>query len=183
MDKQITHNSRLSTELGKKIAIIRLIFGAVWAIDAFFKFDPTVYNNILSLIKDAGSGQPSWLSPWFNFWYGVVGFNQSAAGTALIVIESLIALLLLLGVARRLTYVAASVFCFLIWSVGEGFGGPYGPGSTDIGASVIYIFVFALLFIIDGVLPPTWSLDAIIATHISWWSKIAGPTTSPKRID
>lgn len=33
----------------------------------------------------------------------------------------------------------------VIWSTAEGFGGPYQAGSTDIGAAIIYVLVFACL--------------------------------------
>ena len=37
------------------------------------------------------------------------------------------------------------VFGLLIWGVGEGFGGPYMSGATDIGSAIIYSVVFAAL--------------------------------------
>jgi hypothetical protein len=35
----------------------------------------------------------------------------------------------------------------IIWSTAEGFGGPYQPGTTDIGTSIMYTFIFASLFL------------------------------------
>ena len=57
-------------------------------------------------------------------------------------VEALIAAALILGFARKITYVSAAGFSFLIWSTAEGFGGPYTAGSTDVGASIIYVVVF-----------------------------------------
>jgi hypothetical protein len=39
---------------------------------------------------------------------------------------------LLLGVARRAGYAVGIVYSLLVWGVGEGFGGPYTSGATDI---------------------------------------------------
>lgn len=39
-------------------------------------------------------------------------------------------------------YVSGAVLSLMIWSIDEGFGGPYGPGATDIGAATMYVFLF-----------------------------------------
>jgi thiosulfate dehydrogenase [quinone] large subunit len=123
--------------------------------------------------KDAG--EPSWLNPFFNASYRIIGHNPTLFAIIILVIEVLIALSLLLGIARRLNYALAIPFCFLIWGVGEAFGGPYVPGSTDINAGFIYVMVFISLYILDGLSPPSWSLDNIISKRYSWWKKIANP--------
>lgn len=42
------------------------------------------------------------------------------------------------------------MYALFVWAVGEGFGGPYALGiSTDVGAALIYAFVFASLFVLD----------------------------------
>ena len=58
----------------------------------------------------------------------------------------------------------------LVWTVGEGFGGPYVSGSTDVGTGIIYTLLFLVLF----VSAPTadaehLSLDrALVARHPRW---------------
>jgi nitrite reductase (NO-forming) len=64
------------------------------------------------------------------------------------VIETLIALALIAGFARKTAYAvdpAAIVFSLLIWATAEGFGGPYTSGASDIGTAIIYPVVFAAL--------------------------------------
>jgi uncharacterized membrane protein YphA (DoxX/SURF4 family) len=56
--------------------------------------------------------------------------------------ETLIAIAVLAGFARKITYIAAAAFSVLIWAVAEGFGGPYTPGASDVGTAVIYAVVF-----------------------------------------
>ncbi|PSN88978.1 hypothetical protein B9Q00_03185 [Candidatus Marsarchaeota G1 archaeon OSP_C] len=48
-------------------------------------------------------------------------------------LKVVLAISLILGLARKLAYIGGMAFSLLIWSVPEGFGGPYGPSSTDIG--------------------------------------------------
>jgi hypothetical protein len=57
---------------------------------------------------------------------------------------------------------------FLIWGVGEGFGGPYVSGSTDVGGGVIYVFVFALLYFSDGIIKPNYALDTRFSMRYEW---------------
>ena len=61
------------------------------------------------------------------------------------VVETLIALALIAGFARKITYSAAIVFSLLIWATAEGFGGPYTSGASDVGTAIIYAVVFAAL--------------------------------------
>jgi uncharacterized membrane protein YphA (DoxX/SURF4 family) len=90
------------------------------------------------------------------------------------VVETLIALALIFGFARKFTYISAAVFSFLMWGIAEGFGGPYTSGSTDIGTSVIYIMVFLGLLALNAYTGPArYSIDYYLEQHISWWWKVA----------
>jgi thiosulfate dehydrogenase (quinone) large subunit len=63
--------------------------------------------------------------------------------------------------------------CFL-WSVPEGYGGPYGPGSSDIGTGILYAIVAFMLLIINATFGPSrYSLDFLIERKWRWWKKIA----------
>jgi len=171
---KIKMTSRLDiAKLSKHIAAIRIGFGVIWIIDAAFKFESVFYRGLLQYVKSKDSGEPKWLNPWFHTWYSIIGSNQHLFAVILIVAESLVAVSLLFGLARRSSYLLGGVMAFLIWGVGEAFGGPYVSGSTDVGAGIIYCFVFAMLFVADGVIQPSWALDNILSKKISWWSKIA----------
>jgi nitrite reductase (NO-forming) len=160
--------------LARHVAILRIIFGCIWLIDAIFKWQPTFRDNFLSQIQGAAQGQPSWLHWWFSFWIGFIAHNPHFYATLVAVIESLIALALLIGLARRITYLGAAVFSIVIWSVAEGFGGPYSSASTDVGAALIYAVVFFALYGLDRLAsPPRWSVDNYIVRKLPWWAIIA----------
>jgi thiosulfate dehydrogenase [quinone] large subunit len=171
----IYNKSKLS--LSKRIASLRILFGLVWVVDAIFKFEPAFYkgNSLSYFVLAKDSGEPSWLNPWFHFWFRIFGAHPELFAIVILVIESLIALSLVLGIARRLNYALSVPFCFLIWGIGEAFGGPYVAGTTDINAGFIYLIVFLLLYAFDGLAKPSWSLDPWLSAHIKWWSKIANP--------
>ena len=90
------------------------------------------------------------------------------------VIEPLIAVALIIGFARKLTYLSAIAFSLLIWGTAEGFGGPYTSGASDIGTAIIYAVVFAGLLMLSyygG--PARYSADYYLEKKISWWWRIA----------
>ena len=92
------------------------------------------------------------------------------------VTETLIALAVLVGFARKLSYTAALVFSLLIWSTAEGFGGPYAGASADVdtGAGLIYALVFASLLAFAYYLGTSrYSVDYYLEQRISWWQWVA----------
>ncbi len=87
--------------------------------------------------------------------------------------ESLLAVALISGFARKSVYIVGVCYSLLIWAVGEGFGAPYQSGSTDVGAAIIYTFVFVALLLMDRQGANDHSLDALLETRISWWHRVA----------
>src|ERR1700756_308910 len=113
-----------SAYLSKHVATLRIIFGLMWAINAAFKWQSAFKNSFLDQITAAAEGQPSWLHGWFHFWIQLLAHNPQLFAAIVTVVETLIALALIFGVARRATYLAAAAFSLLIWAIPEGFGGP-----------------------------------------------------------
>jgi nitrite reductase (NO-forming) len=155
---------------------VRLIFGVIWGIDAYLKWLPGYRHSYIANLKTAANGQPSFLYGWFHLWITL----QSSAPTLFAILtglmESTLALVLLLGVARRVGYTVGAVYALLVWAVGEGFGGPYMSGSTDIGTGIIYTMMFVTLLVFA---PPArrerLSLDRFLERRLRWWRFIAEP--------
>lgn len=165
-----------SSALSKHVATVRIAFGLVWAVDAAFKWQPTFRDGFLDLIKSAADGQPAWLHGWFNFWITLLSHNPHLFAALIAVIETLIALALVFGFARRATYLSAAIFSLLIWAVAEGFGGPYSKASTDIGTGIIYALVFFSLYGLDRLAQrSSWSVDSRLVRRFPWWAKLANP--------
>jgi uncharacterized membrane protein YphA (DoxX/SURF4 family) len=153
-------------------SFIRIILGVVWLIDGSLKFQPGFVDSFSGLIKSAG--QPGWLQPWFNFWYNVTVGNAAPFVYGIGILEIALGVALVLGVVRKLAYVGGLVLSLLIWAVPEGFGGPYGPGSTDIGTGVVYSFVFLSLIIINAMSGTSkYSLDYLIERKFPSWKRVA----------
>jgi hypothetical protein len=75
----------------------------------------------------------------------------------------------------------------MIWSIVEGFGGPYGPGSTDVGAAIMYAFIFVAIIIVERSSNYNrYSLDVLIERKVKGWKHLAefyDETSSSKRTD
>jgi thiosulfate dehydrogenase [quinone] large subunit len=169
-------DSRRDARLPRQVAILRMVFGVIWAIDALFKWRPTFLHTYLAQVEAAQHGQPVWLLPLFRGAETVIRLDPYAFALATAIIESLTALGLILGLARRLGYLVGAGFGVLVWIFAEGFGGPYTAGSTDIGAGIIYAVVFLALYGLDrAVGPGPWAVDTWIARRRRGWMRVAEP--------
>jgi uncharacterized membrane protein YphA (DoxX/SURF4 family) len=155
---------------------VRLLFGVIWAIDAYLKWLPGYRHSYISNLKQTAQGQPSWLHWWFHFWISLQSGAPSLFATLTGLMETALALVLLLGIARRLGYIIGAVYALLVWAVGEGFGGPYMSGSTDVGTGIIYTMLFITLLVFA---PPArrerLSLDRVLTPRWRWWRWVAEP--------
>jgi uncharacterized membrane protein YphA (DoxX/SURF4 family) len=144
------------------IAFLRILFGVVWGIDAWFKFQPDFINNFTTYLTT--DGQPGWVSGWINFWINVVKVDPHVFAHLVAFGELAIAIALILGAFSNLTAVGGILLSIVIWTTAEGFGGPYVAGSTDIGAAIIYVLVFVGLFL--AMAGMTFGLDRFITPKL-----------------
>lgn len=152
----------------------RIVFGLMWLIDGLMKFTFLQPSDIVDMVKTAGQGQPGWLQPWFNFWLSSVTSSPTAVYYSIGGIEILLGLVLIAGFLRKPVYIVGILWSLIIWAIPEGFGGPYGPGSTDTGTAVIYAFVFVLMIIAErGAKYGNHSLDAIIIRRWNKWKRLS----------
>src|SRR6266566_8433702 len=157
-------------------AILRIVLGVAWTANAALKWFPAFGAAFLPMLAGASQDQPGFLKPWFNLVTAVASDGRApflALGTA--AMETYLAVALLTGFARKVTYVVGAVYTALIWATAEGFGGPYVPGaSTDVGAAIIYTLLFLTLLINDaGVGFSRLSLDSILERRLPGWRRVA----------
>ena len=153
---------------------LRISFGVIWLVDATLKWLPGFRASYMDAIMGTTQGQPGWIRPWFDFWIRLQHPDAGFFAYFVAAVETLIALALIFGFARKLTYIAAATFSFLIWATAEAFGGPYITGAADIGTGIIYTVVFlALLALSYYAGPARFSVDFYLEKRISWWWKLA----------
>jgi len=152
---------------------IRTAFGLIWAMDAYLKWQPVFFDNYLSYITDIAKGQPQLLLPWFNMWISLISLNPNLFAWLTRLIETAIAVGLLFGLGRKWLYVLGGVFALLIWSIPQGFGGPYAPGATDVDSGLLYFLVFGALIVMDYVLGRSpYSVDFYLEKRFPVWRKV-----------
>jgi uncharacterized membrane protein YphA (DoxX/SURF4 family) len=143
----------------------------------------SVYRHtFLSQLQGAAQGQPAWLHGWFHAWISVQSHAPSLFADLTGVAETSLALVLALGVARRAGYLFGMVYSLLVWSVGEGFGGPYVSGSTDVGTGIILAILFAALYVsAPSAAREPLSLDRTLVARWTWWRVVAEPHATDRR--
>jgi uncharacterized membrane protein YphA (DoxX/SURF4 family) len=132
------------------MGILRIVFGLVWAVDAWFKWQPDFIRNFESYLTGAVEGQPPAVHAWVDFWVRVINVNPHVFAYLVAIGETAVAIGLIFGLLSNLTTIVGILLSVVIWSTAEGFGGPYTAGSTDIGAAIIYVLVFAALFLANA---------------------------------
>ncbi|WNI16521.1 DoxX family protein [Actinacidiphila sp. ITFR-21] len=141
-------------------AAVRIGFGLIWAIDASFKWLPGFIHG-QTLGDELGKGETVHtpvLHQWLQMWHSIGTSAPTAFAVGTAVIETLIALGLVLGVFSRAVFIGSAVFSLGIWSSAEAFHLPWTKdGITDLGPSVAYIFASLALYFAAST--AVWSLD------------------------
>ncbi len=163
---------------------MRVAFGFVWLVDGLLKLQPGTADAFVQTMQGMVASQPTWLTPWFSFWSGMITQNPNMFVSMIVTCEILLGLTLIFGFMRKIVYGMGALYGLSLWAIPEGFGGPYGPGSTDIGTAIIYVFVFvALMVIASSQGPDKNSLDHWLEKHLGWWAKLAefgwAPVSAP----
>lgn len=156
------------------LTFVRVFFGLIWAINAWFKWQPAFLQNFTGYLSDAAQGQPPAVLAWINFWQGIVQVNPTIFAVVVALSETALAISLIFGLFSNVGYVGGILLVLMIWSGPEGFGGPYGPGATDLGAGIIYVPVFAALFLASAGL--YGGVDRWLTPRLGRWGFLAsGP--------
>jgi thiosulfate dehydrogenase [quinone] large subunit len=130
---------------GRTLTGVRVLFGVIWGVAAYKKWQPAFLDHLERYFSAAAAGQPGWLAPWFVFWVRLVSVAPHSWAVLTAVTETGLAVLFILGLARQVAYLLCAGLRMGTCITAEGFGGPYGPRSTDIDSSLLYAVVAAAL--------------------------------------
>ncbi|MGH8234994.1 MAG: multicopper oxidase domain-containing protein [Rhodanobacteraceae bacterium] len=155
---------------------LRVAFGLIWVANAAFTWTSGFAVHYVGYLHNAAQGQPAWSAWWFNAWIALVTPHADLFVWLTRIIETALALALVLGFARKTVYVLGALFSLLVWSTAEGFGGPYTVGATNMGSGIVYVLVFIALIVINSRSGPSpYSVDYYIERvwpgwrHVSEW--------------
>ncbi|CAM5786934.1 multicopper oxidase domain-containing protein [Castellaniella caeni] len=151
-------------------AALRVAFGIVWVVNAAFTWTNQFAVHYVGYLHNAAQGQPAWSAFWFNAWIALVTPNAGLFVWLTRLVETALALALVLGLARKTVYVLGALFSLLVWSTAEGFGGPYAVGATNMGIGIGYVLIFIALIVINYRFGPSpYSLDYYLQRRWGGW--------------
>ena len=131
----------------------RVLFGLLWAFDAFWKWHPYFLHRADSYLVQSQQGQPAWIVSYIQFFIDIIHIvGPFVFGLFATSIESVIALSLLFKKGLDFILPIGFVYSLGLWTTAEGWGGPYAPGFTgnrgDIwGTAIIYCYIFLYLMV------------------------------------
>jgi thiosulfate dehydrogenase (quinone) large subunit len=158
-------------------AIVRILFGIVWSIDAVFKWLPGFIGG-QTLGHELGKSaeiQIPVVHGWLQLW-NIVGLaDPHAFAVGIAIVESVLALLVLTGAFSNVAFLGTALLSAGIWSGAEGFHLPWGSdGQTDLGPSVGYIIAsLALFYAVAG---SRWSIDVWLRPRLGRAGWLASPS-------
>jgi uncharacterized membrane protein YphA (DoxX/SURF4 family) len=156
------------------IGVLRIVFGIVWAVDASFKWAPDFITGFSGTLTGALDGQPEWVQAWIKLWANIVDIDPHVFAHLVAAAETALGLALILGVLSNLSYIGGTLLALVIWTTAEGFGDVFKKESMDVGAAIIYVIVFAGLFLSQAGL--ALGVDRWLTPRLGRWGWIAsGP--------
>lgn len=155
----------------KGIGVLRIVFGLLWGIDAWFKWQPEFINRFANYLTGTLEGQSHAVQAWINFWINFINVDPHNFAHFVAVAESGVAIGLILGVFSNLTNASGVLLTLAIWSTTKSFGRPYVPGSADIVTTFILVVVFVGLFLANTGL--VLGLDRWLTPLLGRWGFIA----------
>ncbi len=161
-------------------AVVRILFGALWACDASLKWQPGFIHG--QTLHDELGKVSQVNTPVIHQWLALTNMigmaNPPVTVVVIAIIETLAALALIFGVLSNATFIGSAILSFGIWSGAEAFHLPFHPGMTDLGPSVGYIFAsLALFFAAAG---STWSVDSWLRPRLGAFAWLAAPAVEAR---
>ena len=161
-------------------AVVRILFGVLWACDASFKWQP---GFIHGQTLHAELGKVSQVNtPVIHQWLALTNMvgmaNPPVFAMVIAIVETLTALALIFGVLSNAAFVGSAILSFSIWSGVEAFHLPFHSGMTDLGPSAGYLFAsLALFFAAAG---STWSVDHWLRPRLGTFAWLAAPAVDAR---
>ncbi|MHB8252382.1 MAG: hypothetical protein ACYDEV_01460 [Acidiferrobacter sp.] len=137
----------------REIEIVRILFGLLWAFDAFWKWQPAFLEHSLAYMRASQVGQPAWIVNYIGLFLHVFGAVGSLPfGIFAAAAETVLAVSLLLKRGEKWFLPIGFFYSFAVWTTAEGWGGPYSLGSTGnrgdmLGTANMYMIVYLYLMV------------------------------------
>ena len=127
---------------------LRVAFGVVWLINAWFQGESVYLGHFL----DWFATSPAHESPWLHSYaawlvQAIQHVGAGPVGTAIVVVDVLLALSLLTGLWLRVVGWIGVLYGLFVWSAMGALGEPYTIGATDPGPGIVYAIAFLTIIL------------------------------------
>ncbi len=140
------------------MAIARITLGLILVADAILEWQPADYQVFSSFLTASATALPGPLAELATWAAGVLSGQTAAANGVLAALETAFGVSWTLGLYTRATLLAGIPVFLGVWLFGEGLGGAFSPGATDLSAGPLYVLCCLALW--AGASWRCWSLDA-----------------------
>lgn len=164
--------NRKAADVHRSVGLVRIGFGIAWLVAAILKWQPAFISGFADTVSGTIQGQPAPVQAWLTMWSNLVHLNPPLFAYSAATIESLLALCFILGLFNNTACVLGACWSLFVWSVGEGFGGPYQAGqSTDIGTGFPYLLLCLVFLCIHA--GRYWGVDSRLTSKLGRWGFLA----------
>ncbi len=169
--RQQKNRSSLALWRRRGTAALRILFGGIWAFNAWFAWQLAFAANVPGYLTRNVTDQPPIIAAWMTFWTHIVNLHPHLFAFLVATGATLIALGLIFGFLNNLTCGTGMILSLFIWSTAEGLGKPYGPITADVGVMILSLLLFAGLLLSGA--GQIYGADRSLARRLGRWSFLA----------
>lgn len=127
----------------RAFAVLRIFFGLIWVANTLLEANTSYVARFWGSIIRRMNGQPNFVQYYLRtVIHGIWILGPHNVAIATVVLNGLLALSLITGIALRPFARIGIFYNLFLWSTVGGFGGPYTVGATDPGTAIVYALVF-----------------------------------------
>ena len=117
--QSLTYPDRFRRRL-HAVALVRVLFGLLWASDASFKWLPGfIHGQTVTRDLNPVAVPTPVFHQWLELWHYVSAPDPAALAMVIAVTETLIALGMIFGIFSNLVFVGSAVYAFGLWTTPE----------------------------------------------------------------
>lgn len=153
---------------------LRVALGLLWAVLAAETWTSSFVEHLHHYGGSVFQGMSGWLVPWFSTWVSLIAVAPDLFGGLARFFVTLIALFLVIGFARKTTYIVGMILTLPLWTLMQGYASANALGSITLGAAVTYILLFISLILVErreGTTP--YSVDYYLGHAWPGWRHVS----------
>lgn len=153
---------------------LRVAIGLLWAVLAAQTWTHSFVMHLHHYGEAAFQNLSGGLVPWFGTWVSLIAPAPDLFGGLARFFVTLIAVFLIIGFARKTTYIVGAIIALPLWTLMQGYSSAHTLGSINLGAALTYILIFISLILVErreGTTP--YSVDYYLGHAWPGWRHVS----------